>query len=662
MDQQAGSSRASGGAATSGTRLMTVGVWLVIAAVPAGLPAAESSPENTLSAAERQAGWRLLFDGESTRGWRNFRSDEISPGWQVIDGALVRAAAGAGDIITTDEFDWFELQLDYRISPGGNSGIMFRVTEDGQKPWHSGPEVQVLDNAEGKDPQRAGWLYELYPPRTDPLTKEPIDATRPAGEWNTILLRVAADGCEITLNGVRYTTFTIGSPDWKKKVAASKFAAFPQFGTAPRGRICLQDHGDEVAYRNIRIRELRPDAPPPAPVDGTLDIGFEPAFPGLRWEGHEAVDEQGRPQTFRPVLVTHAGDGSRRLFVVEQHGVIHVIEPDAAGGRPAASRIFADLRDRVVYADRQNEEGLLGLAFHPRFAATGECFVYYTSKRHDPHTSVVARLRTTGDRRRLDPATEEELLVVPQPFWNHNGGTVVFGPDGKLYVALGDGGAANDPYGHAQNLGTLFGSVLRIDVDRRDPGLAYAIPPDNPFVGTAGARGEIWAHGLRNVWRMAFDRATGLLWAADVGQDTYEEIDVVVRGGNYGWNLREGRHAFGPRGTGPRQDLIEPVFEYDRSVGASITGGFVYRGRRLPQLQGRYLYADYVSGKLFALSYDPAQGVATANHAIPGQKMPVLSWGEDEDGDAYFMVASNDGQGIYRLVASNPADHAHVPR
>ena len=632
--------------------------WLVFATMSASLSAAEAPQANTLTPAEQHVGWRRLFDGESTQGWRTFRTDTISPGWKVIDGALVRAAAGAGDIVTADEFDWFELQLDYRISPGGNSGIMFRVTEDSPKPWHSGPEVQVLDNASGKDPQRAGWLYGLYPPRTDPLTKKPIDATRPAGEWNTLALRIAPEQCEIALNGIRYATFKIGSADWDKKVAASKFAAFPQFGKAPRGRICLQDHGDEVAYRNIRIRELRADAPPPDPVDGTLDVGFEPAFPGLRWDGYDAVDEQGRPQTFRPVLMTHAGDGSRRIFVVEQHGVIHVIEPAAGGGRPKASRIFADLRDRVVYADKQNEEGLLGLAFHPRFADTGECFVYYTSKRHDPSTSVVARLRTTGDRRRVDPATEEELLVVPQPFWNHNGGTLAFGPDGKLYVALGDGGSGNDPYGHAQNLGTLFGSILRIDVDRRDPGLAYAIPSDNPFVGMAGARGEIWAHGLRNVWRMAFDRATGLLWAADVGQGTYEEIDIIARGGNYGWNLREGRHAFGPRGSAPREDLIDPVFEYDHSVGASITGGFVYRGRRVPQLEGRYLYADYVSGKLFALSFDPVKGVATGNHTIPGQKMPVLSWGEDEEGEAYFMVASNDGQGIYRLAPNAAASPA----
>jgi len=634
-------------------RLCLAAALLLWGAGVGGVTAADAI--NQLTAAERQAGWRSLFDGATTAGWRQYRGDAPRPAWKVVDGALVLGGRGGGDIVTTDEFEWFELSLEYRISPGGNSGLMFRVTEEDEAPWQSGPEVQILDNARGRDPQRAGWLYGLYPPGKDKVTGEITDATRPAGEWNTLSLRVAPEQGEIAVNGIRYTTFKLGSDDWKSKVATSKFASFPRFGTAARGRICLQDHGDEVAFRNIRIRELLPDAPPPDPIDGTLAVSFEPAFPGLAWEGYEPVDEAGKPATFRPVVVTHAGDGSGRIFVVEQHGVIHVVEPAAAGGPPTRSRIFADLRDRVVYSDKQNEEGLLGLAFHPRFATNRECFVYYTSKQHDPSTSVVARLRATPDGLRIAaaaPAKADELLVLPQPFWNHNGGTVVFGPDGMLYVALGDGGAGNDPYDHAQNLGTLFGSILRIDVDRRDPGLAYAIPADNPFVATPGARGEIWAYGLRNPWRIAFDRATGLLWAADVGQGTYEEIDLIVKGGNYGWNLREGRHAFGRRGSGPRPDLVEPVFEYDHSVGASITGGHVYRGGRVPVLEGRYLYADYVSGKLFALSFDPASGRVTGNHAIPGQKMPVLSFGEDEEGESYFMIVSSDGQGIYRLVPS----------
>jgi len=632
-----------------------VSLGLLVAPELAVVVRAASPAPAAVTPAEAQTGWRLLFDGETTRGWRNYRRDSLGPGWQVIDGALVRAAAGAGDIVTDDQFDWFELSLDYRVSPGGNSGIMFHVTEDAPAPWHSGPEVQVLDNVAGADPQRAGWLYGLYPPGKDPQTGELLDATRPAGEWNTIHLRLAPEQCTITVNGIRYTSFKIGTDDWNARVAASKFAAFPGFGRAGRGHICLQDHGDEVAYRNIRIRPLDPAVALPDPVDGTLDVGFEPAFPGIRWEGYESVDDQGRPATFRPVFVTHAGDGSGRIFVLEQHGRIYVIDP-AASDAPPTGRLFADLRDRVVYSDRQNEEGLLGLAFHPEFRKNGQFFVYLTSSRHAAQTSLVARLRVSADDpNRFDPDFMEEVLVVPQPYWNHNGGTLCFGPDGMLYVALGDGGAGNDPHGNAQDLGTLLGSILRIDVDRRDPGLGYAIPPDNPFVPlvsdqAGGVRGEIWAYGLRNVWRMAFDPVTGLLWAADVGQGMYEEIDLIRRGGNYGWNLREGRHAFGAAGMGPREDLVEPVFEYDHAVGASITGGLVYRGSRVPQLEGRYLYADYVSGKLFALSYDEAVGRVTANHAIPGQKMPVLSFGSDEAGEAYFMIVSNDGQGIYRFV------------
>jgi glucose/arabinose dehydrogenase len=623
---------------------------LMLAAISA-IPRPVSGADPIEPAADR-AGWRPLFDGKTTDGWRNYRRETIHPGWKVVDGALTMTAPGSGDIVSDEVFDWFELSIDYRIAPGGNSGIMFHVTEDAPAPWMSGPEVQVLDNARGADPQRAGWLYGLYPPRTDPQTNAPLDATRPAGEWNTVVLRIAPDLCQISVNGVRYSSFKLGSDDWNAKVAASKFAAFPGFGRAGRGRICLQDHGDEVAYRNIRIRRIVPDQPAPDPVDGALDVGFEPAFAGIRWEGHEPVDAEGRPTTFRPVVLTHAGDRSNRVFVVEQHGTIYVVDPAADASTGRIGRVFADLRDRVTYDDRQNEEGLLGLAFHPRFADNGEFFVYYTSSRHPPHTSVVARLRVAeGAPQRWDEAFAEEVLVVPQPFWNHNGGTVVFGPDGMLYVALGDGGSANDPAGNGQNLTTVLASILRIDVDRRDHGLGYAIPPDNPFVDRPGVRGEIWAYGLRNPWRIAFDRGTGLLWAADVGQDMEEEIDIVERGGNYGWNLREGERAFGAGGVGPRDDLVEPVFTYDHSVGASIVGGLVYRGSLVPQLEGRYLYADYVSGKLFALDYDATNRRVRGNHAITSPRMPVLSFGEDEAGEAYFLIASADGGGVFRFVA-----------
>lgn len=382
--------------------------------------------------------------------------------------------------------------------------------------------------------------------------------------------------------------------------------------------------------------------------ESPLPVKVEPAFPDLEWTGWEPVTESGRPFPLRPVIIQNAGDGSNRLFVGIQQGTIHVFPNDQSARR---TKIFLDLSHKVVYKDSQNEEGLLGLAFHPRFKENGQFFVYYTTADGPPHTSVMSRFRVSReDPDRALPESEEEILRIPQPYWNHNGGTVVFGPDGFLYIGLGDGGAANDPHGNGQNLGTLLGSILRIDVDRKDPGKNYAIPPDNPFVNRPGARGEIWAYGIRNVWRMSFDRQTGTLWAADVGQDLWEEIDIIVRGGNYGWNLREGRHPFGRRGVGPREDLIDPIWEYHHDVGKSITGGHVYRGTRVPALQGLYLYADYVSGRLWALRYDEQAKKVTANHPIPSEKHEVVTFGEDESGDVYFAKVTPNGRGLFRFA------------
>src|ERR1019366_2026036 len=195
------------------------------------------------------------------------------------------------------------------------------------------------------------------------------------------------------------------------------------------------------------------------------------------------------------------------------------------------------------------------------------------------------------------------LFTIKRKFWNHDGGTLCFGPDGYLYIALGDGGSFNDPDANGQNLKTLLAKVLRIDVDHKDPGKNYAVPKDNPFVGKEGALPEIWAYGLRNIWRMAFDKKTGKLWASDVGQNLYEEIDIIVKGGNYGWSLREGLHPFSVKGVGPRKDLVEPIWEYRHDVGKSLTGGQVYRGKRLPELDGSYVYGDYVSTKIWGLRY-----------------------------------------------------------
>jgi glucose/arabinose dehydrogenase len=394
-------------------------------------------------------------------------------------------------------------------------------------------------------------------------------------------------------------------------------------------------------------------AVPGAEVDETpLPLETAVAFPNLKWAGWSSEDPSGKIVPLRPLVLTHAGDGSNRVFIATQHGVIHVLPNDQKAAR---SKVFLDLRDRVKYNDNTNEEGFLGLVFHPRYKETGEFFVFYTPKK-EKLTNLVVRFRVSrDDPDRADPTSEEELLRFRKPFWNHDGGTILFGPDGYLYVTHGDGGAANDPFGNGQNLKALLGKVLRIDVDRKDAGKNYAIPKDNPFVNRSDALPEIWAYGLRNVWRMAFDRRTGRLWAADVGQNLYEEIDFITKGGNYGWNLREGLHPFGAKGVGPRKDLIEPIWEYHHDVGKSITGGPVYRGRRLPELDGAYLYADYVSGKIWALRYDDAKGRVVANQPIRDRALPIMSFGEDAEGDVYLMTYAASGQGVYRFVRTEKA-------
>ncbi len=613
------------------------------------LPPAADADDNTLTDAEQRAGWKLLFDGQSKDGWRNYKRDKISDGWVVEDGALVRAKGGAGDIVTVGEYDNFELSIEFKISPEGNSGIMYHVTEDYDAPWHTGPEIQVQDNVKGHDPQKAGWLYQLYQPNPDPWSGKIADATRPVGEWNQVQVRITKADCEINVNGYRYAQFKMGSDDWNRRVAKSKFAEYKDFGKTGKGHICLQDHGNRVAYRNIKIRELPPDGSVPNPVDGKLAVKPQLAFPNIQWAGWEPVNDRGIARAFRPIIVTHAGDGSNRLFVADQWGVIYVFDNEPS---VKSSKVFLDLRDRVMYKDNENEEGLLGLAFHPKYKKNGQFFLYYTT-RDAPHTSVISRFKiSAGDADQADPSSEEELLRIPQPYWNHNGGTICFGPDGYLYIGLGDGGSANDPHGNGQNLGTLLGKILRIDVDHKDEGKAYASPKDNPYIGRDDALPEIYASGLRNVWRIAFDRETGMLWAGDVGQNLWEEIDLIVKGGNYGWSVRESAHPFGPNGSGPRADLIDPIWEYDHQVGKSITGGFVYRGKKVPELQGKYLYADYVSGKIWALKYDEAAQKVVSNEEIPAVSgVAIISFGEDEAGEAYFSAVSPTGQGVYTFAS-----------
>ena len=369
------------------------------------------------------------------------------------------------------------------------------------------------------------------------------------------------------------------------------------------------------------------------------------AFPSLEWNGWTPVDDRGRQQDFRPIVLTHANDGSDRIFVATQRGVVHAFEKK---DEPQTTKIFLDLSSQVRYAAAENEEGLLGLAFHPQYGENGEFFVYYTTTK-EPHTSVIARRRVGKNPNEADLEFEEQLLKIKQPFWNHNGGGLAFGPDGYLYVSLGDGGNANDPHNNGQNTNTLFASILRIDVNQKSDGKPYGIPLDNPFAGQTEHRPEIFAYGLRNVWGMSFDSQTGDLWAADVGQNKWEEINLIQNGGNYGWNLREARYGFPDEATAKPDGVIDPIFEYDHDAGKSITGGFVYRGSTVPELFGHYVYADYVSGKIWALKYDKSTGETTANRLIESPPLPIISFGVDSDQELYFTAPTNDGRGLFRF-------------
>lgn len=610
-----------------------------------------------LTESEKRGGWLMLFDGKSTEGWRNYKSDKISDGWVAKDGLLERVGKGAGDIVSEEQYSNFELSLEYRISKGGNSGIMFHVTEDQAKPWHSGPEVQIQDNVDGRDPQKAGWLYQLYKPvkpEWATMFENQVgfkgtdldDATRPAGEWNHIYLRLSPKQCEVAVNGVSYFYFHKGDEEWSKRVAASKFAAFPQFGKASKGHICLQDHGDPVAFRNIKLRVLSADGSVTDPVDGHLPLKGVVAFPELKWEGFEGADEDGRITTLRPMVLTHAGDGSNRNFVATQRGTIYVFSNDP---KAQLATLFADLSDRVQDWRKDNEEGLMGFAFHPDYKNNGQFYVYYSSST-EPRMSIVSRFKVSAtDPNRADVSSEQIVMKIPQPFANHNGGSIAFGHDGYLYIALGDGGGRNDPLGHGQNLKTWMGSMLRIDVNHEQDGKSYAVPADNPFLDREGAQPEIYAYGFRNVWRMSIDRKTGDIWAADVGQDFWEEVNIVKRGGNYGWSIREASYPFNNKTVELADPLEPPVWEYDHQIGKSITGGFVYRGSRLPELEGMYIYSDFISGRIWALKYDESSRKVTRNMGIASTGFPVLAFGEDEAGEVYYMLETINGQGIYRF-------------
>ena len=333
----------------------------------------------------------------------------------------------------------------------------------------------------------------------------------------------------------------------------------------------------------------------------------------------------------RPVYATHAGDGSGRLFVVEKAGVVRVLR-DSQPEQEA----FLDIRDRV--GAQGSEQGLLSVAFHPQFAENGRLFVNYTDRRGD---TVIARF--DSDKQRANAASETILLQIDQPYPNHNGGQLQFGPDGLLYIGMGDGGSAGDPQNNGQTPQSLLGKMLRLDVDNGEP---YAIPPGN--LATSGRGAEVWATGLRNPWRFSFDRETGDLFIGDVGQNAIEEVNFQPvgkgAGANYGWNITEGSECY--QGNCDPAQFVLPVGEYSHDVGCSVTGGYVYRGAAFPVLRGVYLFGDYCSGRIWGLQQ---QNGAWAQRELGQSGLSISSFGEDEAGEVYITNLADNG--LYRVLA-----------
>lgn len=357
--------------------------------------------------------------------------------------------------------------------------------------------------------------------------------------------------------------------------------------------------------------------PPPAAVD----VHLEQVATGLNF----------------PVLVTNAPGDASRLFVVEKGGTVRILKNGTLLPTP-----FIDLSGRVTTG---SEQGLLGMAFHP----TDNRVVLSFTVPGTPGggRSQVSTFRPGANPDVLDPATEQPVITVDQPYANHNGGHVAFGPDGFLYFGLGDGGSGGDPQGNGQDRADLLGSLLRLDLDH---GLPYTVPPSNPFVGQAGIRGELWNWGLRNPWRFSFDRSTGDLYIADVGQNKWEEVDVQpassAGGENYGWAIMEGDHCYGSNSC-DKTGLVLPVTEYGHGDGCSITGGYVYRGQAIPALVGTYFYGDYCNGWIRSFVY--RNGTATEASSWPAldTKQQITSFGEDAQGELYVVLANGS---IYRIA------------
>jgi len=339
-----------------------------------------------------------------------------------------------------------------------------------------------------------------------------------------------------------------------------------------------------------------------------------------------------------PLYLTAPSGDLSRLFVVEQTGGIRIIKDGALLPTP-----FLDISTKITAG---GEQGLLGLAFDPDYASTGRFVVHYTDTNGDTHLS---QFTVSSDPDVADPASEQVILTADQPYNNHNGGQVLFGPDGMLYLGLGDGGSEGDPQGRGQDLSDLLGSILRLDVRSTSP---YSVPPDNPFVGQAGVQPEVWSYGLRNPWRFSFDRATGDLYIGDVGQDSFEEVDVAPaaagsgKGLNFGWNIMEGTHCYNAS-TCNQSGLTLPVLEYPHSEGCSVTGGYVYRGSVIPALQGLYFFGDYCQGTVRSFRYQGGSATELTDWPTLRPGGSITSFGEDAAGELYVVIQSGS---VFKIV------------
>ena len=370
-----------------------------------------------------------------------------------------------------------------------------------------------------------------------------------------------------------------------------------------------------------------------ASIAGSPTVEFKPVHTSLIFnEPIQVIVEESDPST---------------MYVVEKDGLVRSANFDVTTKEKS---IFLDITDRVKITN--DEEGLLSFVFDPNYRENGWMYVWYSAQ--NPKRGVLSRFTKDKDEDVVDNTTEQVLLEVSEPWGNHNGGTVLFGKDGLLYLGIGDGGAANDPHGNSQNTNTLLGTVIRLDVS--SPG-TYTIPKSNPLVDKENARGEIWAWGLRNPWRMAFDRQGGELWIGDVGQNAWEEVDVATGGENFGWNHREGKHPFGKQAE-TEENFAPPIHEYGRRSGGSITGGYVYRGEKIATLTGAYIFSDYISKKIWVLMPQGEDGKRSAKRIANQTPLSIASFGETQTGEILACGFPNPyarkGK-IYLLVGSEPA-------